>query len=248
MKLVIILLKNEPTNSLTKNQVLAMDSTDYNFIKKIEYNLDYNPFRCQQNDIIPYGVRVIKTQAYKPCNLLTNISLTNVSIPDSVIAIQNGSFKDSELVNVLYYTESSSAMTRGLPPNLQFIGNNAFNSSNIRSLIIPDSVTALGNSSFQRCQNLTRVGIGNNLTEIPENCFKACSNLTYITIPNNVTKIYRNAFGNIRCSTFITNIALPEYGFNFVNNYYQRSGDDNRIIAIGPDPNNAGSCILMSPL
>ncbi len=57
-------------------------------------------------------------------------------------------------------------------------------------------VTALGNSAFFQCYNLTNVTITNTVTYIGSGVFADCTNLTSITIPNSVTNIGAAAFAN----------------------------------------------------
>ena len=66
--------------------------------------------------------------------------------------------------------------------------------SNGVNLIMPDSVTKIGNYAFQYCDNLADIAIGNKVTTIGVGAFYVCTNLTTITIPNSVTSIGNGAF------------------------------------------------------
>lgn len=66
--------------------------------------------------------------------------------------------------------------------------------TSIDSIIIPDSVTDIGNGAFSGCTALTRVTLSNNLSKIATETFYNCEALTSITIPNSVTSIERYAF------------------------------------------------------
>ena len=46
-------------------------------------------------------------------------------------------------------------------------------------MIIPDSVTSIGNSAFAYCDALTSVVIGNGVTSIGHDAFYNCDSLTY---------------------------------------------------------------------
>ncbi len=74
------------------------------------------------------------------------------------------------------------------------IGTSAFLCSNLTSIIIPNSVTSIGNSAFCVCRNLTSIIISNSVTSIGDNAFDRCNSLTSITIPNSVTIIGQSAF------------------------------------------------------
>ena len=56
------------------------------------------------------------------------------------------------------------------------------NSKKLENVVIPDTVTILGNSSFEGCKKLKSVTIGKNVISIGKNAFKNCKNLKKITI------------------------------------------------------------------
>jgi len=67
-------------------------------------------------------------------------------------------------------------------------------------VVIPDSVTKIGFSSFKNRTNLTSVTIPDSVTEIGISVFEGCTNLTSVTISDSVTKFGNRAFkdcGNI---------------------------------------------------
>ena len=75
----------------------------------------------------------------------------------------------------------------------------AFNNCNfITDIIIPNSVTSIGEHAFRNCRSLKSISIPNNVTNIGECAFEHCYSLTNINIPNSVTNIGNGAF--LRCS------------------------------------------------
>ena len=70
------------------------------------------------------------------------------------------------------------------------------NKHNISKVIIPDSVTNIGNSAFYDCESLTSVTFGDNskLESIGDWAFSRCDSLTSVTIPDSVTNIGEWAF------------------------------------------------------
>ena len=92
------------------------------------------------------------------------------------------------------------------------IGDKAFKSTDITSVIIPSSVTSIGNYAFAFCSNLTEVNFNAiNCTTIgsPEYpAFKNCSSLVTFNIGENVRNIPDYALYN--CSS-ITDIFIPEW-------------------------------------
>ncbi|MCL2765866.1 MAG: leucine-rich repeat protein [Treponema sp.] len=86
------------------------------------------------------------------------------------------------------------------------IGSYGFSSSNLTSIVIPNSVTSIGSFAFYICTSLTSIVIPNNLTSIGDYAFGGCTSLTNIVIPNSVTSIGDSAF--YQC-TSLTSIVIP---------------------------------------
>ena len=80
------------------------------------------------------------------------------------------------------------------------------NNSIITAVIIPDTVTKIGNRSFSWCEKLSSVTIGNGVTSIGNSAFSGCQNLKNLTIGNNVSNIGWDAF--MYC-TGLTEVVLP---------------------------------------
>ncbi|WP_299710378.1 leucine-rich repeat domain-containing protein [uncultured Tenacibaculum sp.] len=93
----------------------------------------------------------------------------------------------------------------GIMYSVTSIGHGAFASSELTSIIIPNSVTNIGDAVFHDNQ-LTSVTIPNNVISIGNHAFKE-NELTSITIPSSVTNIGDNAFEN---NPLISVIALGE--------------------------------------
>ena len=90
-----------------------------------------------------------------------------------------------------------------IPPRIRrlpvtHIGN-AFHGKNITSVIIPDSITSIGNGAFNYNQ-LTSVTIPNRVTSIDNFAF-ANNQLTSVIIPNSIKSIGENAFFNNQLSS-----------------------------------------------
>ena len=88
------------------------------------------------------------------------------------------------------------------------IGDWAFEfCSSLTSVTIPDSVTSIGMSAFEFCSSLTSINIPNSVTSISEGAFYECSSLTSINIPDSVTSIGDRAFEF--CSS-LTSLNIPD--------------------------------------
>ena len=82
-----------------------------------------------------------------------------------------------------------------IPDSVTIIGNSAFAwCRGLTSVVIPDSVTSIGDKAFYRCTELTSITIPDSVTSIGSSAFHGCSALTSITIPDSVTSIGKYAF------------------------------------------------------
>ena len=79
--------------------------------------------------------------------------------------------------------------------------------SPVKSAVIADGVTSIGDSAFFDCTSLTSVTIPDSVTSIGEYAFYNCTSLTSVTIPNSVTSIGEYAFYNC---TSLTSVAIPD--------------------------------------
>ena len=66
------------------------------------------------------------------------------------------------------------------------IESSAFNGcANLTSIIIPDSITSIGDFAFENCSGLTSITIPDSVTSIGDHAFYNCSSLTSITVSEN---------------------------------------------------------------
>jgi hypothetical protein len=109
--------------------------------------------------------------------------------------------------SVPWYSQQTLIKTAVIENNVTSIGNYAFFSCrNLTSVTIPSSVTTIGNYAFDGCSSLTSVTIPNLVTSIGEHAFHSCNSLISVTIPNLVTSIRNFAFYG--CSS-LTSVTIP---------------------------------------
>jgi len=97
------------------------------------------------------------------------------------------------------------------------LGFKAFYNCDLTSVIIPNSVTTIGNNAFSYCKSLTNVNIPNSVTSIGNGAFFLCKGLTNIDIPNSVTEIGNDAFANC---TGLTSVIVPNLLTSFGNDVF----------------------------
>jgi len=64
----------------------------------------------------------------------------------------------------------------------------------IGEIVIPNSVTVIGEEAFFGCSGLQSIVIPNSVTQIRDRAFSGCDNLIWIEIPNSVKRIGECAF------------------------------------------------------
>ena len=118
--------------------------------------------------------------------------------------------------NLTYTLDSNGVLTISGTGDMQ---NSSFgwNKNKIKSVIINDGVTSIGDSAFDGCTGLTSITIPDSIISIGDSAFSSCSGLTSITIPDNVTNISSSAFSH--CTSLIS-ITIPNSVTNISNNAF----------------------------
>ncbi|MCL2675414.1 MAG: leucine-rich repeat protein [Firmicutes bacterium] len=94
-----------------------------------------------------------------------------------------------------------------LPDSITTIGASAFNGCiALENIILPNSVTIIGNSAFEGCVELKNIELSNSITSIGGVAFDSCISLKSIVLPNSATNIGSSAFNNC---TGLESIVLP---------------------------------------
>ena len=181
---------------------------------------------------IPNSVTEIGEWAFRYCSGLTSMTISN-----SVTSIGRDAFygcyfirdnfvnnstltSDNNWGATLYDEENDDGLLIGdnivvkcrewvtsvvIPNSITSIGDNAFvNCSGLTSVTIPNSVTSIGDGAFSECSGLTSVTIPNSVTSIGGWTFQGCYGLTSVTIPNSVTSIGGWAFQGCYGLTSVT--------------------------------------------
>ena len=162
---------------------------------------------------IPNSVTSFGGEAFRYCNYLTSVNISDLA------AWCNNSFPDfySNPLKCGHHLFLNGEEVKNLvvPNNVTAIGKGAFlGCSGLTSVTIGDNVTSLGDNAFRECSNLTSVIIGDNVTSIGHYAFRECSGLTSVTIGNSVTSIGYDAFYNCRS---LTTINIPN-SVTFIEN------------------------------
>ena len=82
-----------------------------------------------------------------------------------------------------------------------------YNCSNLASISLPASVTSIGRYAFSNCSSLKSISLPAGVTNIGEYAFSGCSLLTGVSIPDKVKSIYSSTFSDC---TSLTSVSIPE--------------------------------------
>ena len=155
--------------------------------------------------VIPSSVTSIGDSAFYCCS-----SLKYISIPKSVIGLNGNPFTrwDSKL--------------ECLSPNFVYEDDILFNkdksriisfrNQNIKSYVIPSSVTSIGDSAFSWCDSLSEIVIPSSVTSIGDSAFSCCYSLSEIVIPFSVTSIGDSAFYNCKFPDNLKQELISRFG------------------------------------
>ena len=98
----------------------------------------------------------------------------------TVVLPENYKGENYEIYNYAFY-QSNDITSVIIPNSVTKIGSYAFSGcDSLTSVIIPDSVTSIGSHAFSHCDSLTSVTIGNGVTTIGDWAFFDCDSLTSI--------------------------------------------------------------------
>lgn len=192
------------TNVLIKRNAFSYSNVKSIEIKKIGQT--YIPqSMCSgkskiQKIVIPEGVTSISSFAF-----YSSTELTSVKLPSSIRIISDCAFyyciklKSIDLSNVVYIDNKAFSECESLnvefSENLKDIYNNAFENTNVKNVILPNSLQFLGIHPFQNCRNLKSIKVGNGITWI-DRITVDCPKLEKVILPSTIVNISSNSFDN----------------------------------------------------
>ncbi len=201
-----------------------------------KYNGDANRITLPRA-IDGHSVTGIGDYAFDGCE-----DLTDISLPESLVSIGCYAFRDTKIKSITIPKNVRSSGHSGTSRNGALAGATSLNtvvfedgikkipdyicgsehsSSYITKVVIPDSVTEIGQYAFYKCTSLPEVDIPKEVSSIGWYAFKGCTSLTGIIMHYNDTLIntgtegtqpFRVTIGNSAFSgcSELTNVDLSE--------------------------------------
>ena len=177
--------------------------------------------------ILSEGLESIGNRAFQYC-----ISLTDITIPDSVTYIGTHAFYKCEklktvnigasLTNILEYTfyncEAIESVNLGGVKN---VGKYAFRGCGLLTDLDFSGLESIGHASFYKCVSLTKINLSDSLKHIGEYAFRGCNLISTIIIPDSVETIGKHAFyGMVNTTIFCEAAEAPkDWHFRFNTSY-----------------------------
>ena len=171
--------------------------------------LQYPMGKADNDYTIPDGVEQISTAAFFNYTISQKllfdefISASGMT-PEEFFQVQSPYLKQ-------FYDKANQLQTFSsimIPDSLTTIGDYAFYfCTSLTSVTIPGSVTSIGKYAFANCNTLTSVTMLEGVTNIGEDAFYDCPSLTNVIIPSSVISIEDFAFNS--CSS-LTSVNIPD--------------------------------------
>ena len=180
-------------NTIIPNTVTKIGESAFYYCKSLE------------NIIIPSSVIGIAKYAFYECRGLKSILFETSAINVGQYAFWNCS--NLERVDIIDLAGWCSSNFHGTAANPLNEAHYLFlNGQEVQDLIIPESVTKIGESAFKNCLSLTSITFHNAITNIYESAFSGCKNLTSVSLPNSLTTINNDLFSY--CSN-LSSVTIP---------------------------------------
>ena len=162
----------------------GLQTVNWNVKTCADFTEDNRPFKKITTGIATFnfGNEVEHIPAFL-CDGLSG--LTSITFPRSVSSIGNNAFRGCTgltSINISDLAAWCNILCSGYYANPLYFAHHLFlNGSEVKNLIIPNSVTTISDYAFVGCTNLTSVTLPKNLNSIGNYAFKECWNIKYVS-------------------------------------------------------------------
>ena len=130
----------------------------------------------------------------------------DIIIPPSII-YNDTTYQVTSIKNMAFY-QRRNLTSVVIPNTITNIGDQCFRGCiQLTSVIMGDGVTTIGKFAFAECECLSKIDLSNNLTNLDYGTFQNCHSLIDIIIPNSVVSLGESMF--VFCEK-LQSITLPE--------------------------------------
>ena len=104
---------------------------------------------------------------------------------------QGGAYKDNRFLALRKRELNEYEVKDGVA----IIGDRAFYDAKLRTVTLPNSLRAIGQSAFAGCKHLTDIALPEGLEVIKDTVFRDCESLSALTLPSTLLEVGARAFG-----------------------------------------------------
>lgn len=169
------------------------------YLKFFDNNEQRSTYELSKNYVSPYVSAIKGANGGGGAEPHYNVSS---NVPPNTLCILT--MKDNSNVyitgdDILYQSDiqpyTEDAVSAIITNRCRVVNNDAFQECvHLSSVIMPDSVTTLGEGCFFNCSSLSSVTLSNNITAFPRNTFGMCTSLEHVSLPNRLKRIDEYSF------------------------------------------------------
>ncbi len=176
-------ISNKIQNINIGKKVSNINCKAFGDISNIQINIDPgNNYYVFESGVL-YGIDE-ETKAKTTLIKALNLQNSDFTVPEGVQKIGGGAFWNNTQIGTINLNDVNS------------MGQYAFRSSTLTSVVFSDKLTELPSGCFTGCKGLIEMNIPEGITAIRDGCFGSCANLKTVTVPSSVTTIGSYCFEN----------------------------------------------------
>jgi hypothetical protein len=136
-------------------------------------------------------------------DFLNSVPANTAANPYHIAIHQNAGLADMNFRNKYVILDCSGSTFNSITSSA-FAYYGSYTLTFLVGIILPESVTSIGQTAFRNCTNLTSITIPDSVTSIGDGAFQGCTSLTSVTIGSGVTSI--GVLGTFNNCTSLTSI------------------------------------------
>lgn len=152
------------------------------------------------------NIEIKSTKEYNVANYETAQIVSDTLLPENIIKGVNilgvSGGNDSPKIAELYSNiwkdflspDSFVGLEKEIFEGITSLRNYAFAYSDVNNVILPDTITSIGNNLCYQAKKLRYFHFSSNIFEVPSSCFSGCEKLDTLSNYSHLTKIGNDAF------------------------------------------------------